>query len=301
MTIVIIGYGTQGKKRHSVLKKKKKKILIVDPIYIHANAKKIEDIKEYYSHAFVCTPDNIKLKIISYLLEKNIKILVEKPLYLKKKADYKFIVNLLKKYRKSQIYVAYNHRFEPNIQRLKKYISKEKIGNIFLIEMYYGNGTSKLWQQSNWRRNDNKGVVLDLGVHLLDIYLYLFGKMPNKNVFFINSKNENKNIDYAVFGSVKNNLTLKFTTSLIDWKNKFEINIIGEKGSIHVNNLCKWGDSIFTYRKRKLPSGIPVEKVIIEKKGDPTWSKEHKYFFNSNKISNYNNDLEIKKYIDNIF
>ena len=48
-------------------------------------------------------------------------------------------------------------------------------------------------------------------------------------------------------------------------------------------------------------TGSIRSSFIIEKKGDPTWRKEHKYFFNSNKISNYNNDLEIKKYIDNIF
>ena len=52
--------------------------------------------------------------------------------------------------------------------------------------MYYGNGTSMLWKKSPWRSKEKKGVVYDLGPHLLDTYLYLFGKLPSKPIFLIN-------------------------------------------------------------------------------------------------------------------
>jgi len=70
-----------------------------------------------------------------------------------------------------------------------------------------------------------------------------------------------------------------------------------------MNNLCKWDNSILTYRKRKLPSGKPKEYIYEHKKGDPTWSLEHDYLFNINKKNktNYKNDIKIKKYIDNLF
>ena len=131
----------------------------------------------------------------------------------------------------------------------------------------------------------------------------LFGNLPKKNNFFIKSKNENSNIDFATFGYFHRNYVCKFTTSLIDWKNKFEINIIGSEGSLHIESLCKWSSSKFIYRKRVKPSGIPKEINFIEKKGDPTWVLEHKYVLNKkNKIvSNYKNDLIIKNYIDSIF
>ena len=39
---------------------------------------------------------------------------------------YKKIEKALKLYKKSSLYVAYNHRFEPNIIKLKKYLDKKK-------------------------------------------------------------------------------------------------------------------------------------------------------------------------------
>ncbi len=303
MSLVIIGFGTQGKKRSNILKKNNIKHFIVDPLYKKANSKKIELFTQYYTHAFICTPDSLKYKIIKYLIKKNIKILVEKPLYLDKNSEYKNIQKLLHKYNKSTLYVAYNHRFEPNIIRMKNFLNYRKIGKVFSIEMYYGNGTSKLWSRSDWRKEDKKGVIIDLAPHLLDIYLFLFKKLPNKNNFLIKSKNENKNIDYAIFGYSNEKFICKFTTSLIDWKNKFEINIIGSNGSLHIQSLCKWSDSKFIYRKRIKPSGIPKEQIFLEKKGDPTWELEHKHFFKkqNQSIVNYKNDLLIKNYIDSIF
>lgn len=303
MSLVIIGFGTQGKKRSKILKKNKINHYIIDPFYNNADSKNIETFKIKFTHAFICTPDSVKYKLIIFLLKKNIKILVEKPLYLNDINKYRNIKKLLQIYKKSKLYVAYNHRFEPNIIRLKKYLNFKNIGKIYSIEMYYGNGTAKLWSNSDWRKKDKKGVITDLAPHLLDIYLFLFGKMPNKNTFLIKSKNENKNIDHAIFGYANNKFICKFTTSLINWKNKFEINIIGSNGSAHVQSLCKWTDSKFIYRRRVKPSGVPKEVIFIEKKGDPTWMLEHEYFLKqkNNKIFNYYNDIVIKKYIDSIF
>ena len=83
MSIVIIGYGTQGKKRSDILRQNKIDHYIVDPIYAKAHADKIQNLNFKYTHAFVCTPDSLKFDIIIFLLDKNIKILVEKPLYFK--------------------------------------------------------------------------------------------------------------------------------------------------------------------------------------------------------------------------
>ena len=84
------------------------------------------------------------------------------------------------------------------------------------------------------------------------------------------------------------------------WKNTLRCDIIGTKGSLHLNSLCKWGPSVLKLRKRVFPSGKPIEKKFIIKKKDPTWKLEHNYFFKlikSKKISNLSNDI----YINNIF
>ena len=70
MSLAIIGFGTQGKKRFKLLKKEKSKFYIVDPVYDNADFKRIQDLDKTITHAFVCTPDQEKFKIIKYLIKK---------------------------------------------------------------------------------------------------------------------------------------------------------------------------------------------------------------------------------------
>ena len=51
--------------------------------------------------------------------------------------------------------------------------------------------------------------------------------------------------------------------SLCMWKNTFSCDVIGSKGSAHLNSLCKWSRNEFIYRKRKIPSGKPIESKIF--------------------------------------
>jgi len=112
-----------------------------------------------------------------------------------------------------------------------------------------------------------------------------------KKWIFINNNNRGNVLEFSE--EPLKNIPIK----LIDWKNKFEANIIGSKGSLHVNCLCKWGPSTLTLRKRILPSGKPKEVVNIRASKDPTWEKEEKYFkkISRKNLNNFRNDLVIKK------
>ena len=47
---------------------------------------------------------------------------------------------------------------------------------------------------------------------------------------------------------------------------------------INEDNLCKWGPSKISLRKRVFPSGRPKEKNITFNYKDPTWNAEHNFF-----------------------
>jgi len=87
------------------------------------------------------------------------------------------------------------------------------------------------------------------------------------------------------------------------WKNTFQCDIIGSKGSIHLNSLTKWSNSSLLIRRRKIPSGVPKEKEIIYKKGDPTWKEELKFFKDliiKNKKTSIEKNILINKILNNI-
>ena len=61
---------------------------------------------------------------------------------------------------------------------MKKLIESKKLGKIYNCKIFYGNGTSLLVKKSKWR-DKGKGVLNDIGSHLLDLCLYWFSDKIN--------------------------------------------------------------------------------------------------------------------------
>jgi len=274
MKVIIVGLGVQGKKRMKVAGKDV--VATVDPFVKQASHKSIYDVAiNSYDAALLCVPDEIKINLIIYFLKNNKHILVEKPLLSKNKRDLNKIKSLVKKNKKI-CYTAYNHRFEPHIQNIKKLLNKKAIGKIYFINIFYGNGTAKLVKNSSWR-DKKSGVLKDLGSHIIDIIFFIFKKKIKSFKTVAIKKFENKSPDYFNL-EYNNKIRINLEGTLLSWKNKFHLDIFGKKGSIHMNNLCKWGPSSLEIHKRIFPSGIPVVKKNILKQKDPTWSLEYNFF-----------------------
>ena len=300
MKILIVGLGVQGQKRKKLLNKK----LIfatVDKKNKSADFKNIKDAPlDKFDSVFVCTPDSEKFKILNYCIANKKNALIEKPLVA---GSEKKIKELENKANKANIvfYSAYNHRFEPHFVTIKKIVKSRILGKIYYCHIFYGNGTARLVRNNKWR-DKGLGIIQDLGPHLMDTIQFWFNQKLSFKIIFKN-KFENRSPDHAILFSKKNNFFVKLEMSMCMWKNTLRCDIIGSRGSIHLDSLCKWGPSSLRILKRKLPSGYPQEKKIIIKKKDPTWKLEHNHFFKLIKLrkkNNLNKDMRINKILRNI-
>ena len=123
MKVLIVGYGVQGQKRKKILKKNFF-YASLDTKNQKADFSKISDVpNDKYDSVFLCVPDDQKQYLIEYFINLKKNILVEKPLVLKKKSDYKKLQSLSKK-NKVYIYTAYNHRFEPHVEKVREILKK---------------------------------------------------------------------------------------------------------------------------------------------------------------------------------
>ena len=304
MRLVIVGLGVQGQKRKIVAGKSV--VSAVDPFCADAQYKRIEDVPlESYDAALLCIPDNPKIEIIEYLLSHRKHLLVEKPLFAANPAD---LVRLKELAEKNRVvcYTAYNHRFEPHFERMRESISSGRLGRIYSIRMFYGNGTASLVRESTWR-DRGAGVLSDLGSHLLDTALFWLGK-PYAG-FRIHAANcfENCAFDHVAFGNVVEEAgdpLLQFEVTLLSWRNHFYADVFAEHGSAHISSLCKWGPSTFTLRDRKLPSGRPNEESITLVQPDPTWDIEYQHFIqlceNGGGKGNIDNDIWINNTLSSL-
>jgi scyllo-inositol 2-dehydrogenase (NADP+) len=275
MRTLVVGLGVQGLKRRQFAGGDL--VATVDPANPAADHRSIGDVPlASYDAAIVCTPDEPKFELLSTCLENGKHVLVEKPLWARSVAD---LEHLQQRARAKRVVcaTAYNHRFEPHYVRMRDLIASGRLGQIYSCRMFYGNGTARLVRDSAWR-DKGAGVLPDLGSHLLDICRFWFGNFAD--AFEVASANcfENQSPDHVVISSGGNRPRIELEMTLLMWRNHFTCDVLAERGSAHIQSLCKWGPATFTHRRRKLPSGAPPEESIILTEEDPTWALEYAHF-----------------------
>lgn len=218
MRILIIGYGSIGKRHYAILKDFKivKNIDVVTKQNIDniKTFKILDDIKDIsvYDY-FIISSETIKhYEQLKYICNKvsNKKILVEKPLYDKKYEDIKT---------NNKIYTAYNLRFHPIIEKLKEILKNEKIYYANIICGQY----LPTWRVgSDYRKsysadiNQGGGVLRDLS-HELDYTNWLFGEIDT--IQSINTKISDLEINsddiFTAIATTKNKIIINITMDYI--------------------------------------------------------------------------------------
>ena len=298
MRVIIVGLGVQGIKRRAVAGKEV--VATVDPFHAEADYKSLADVPlSTFDAALVCTPDDVKLELLTHLLSNGKHLLVEKPLFASDNSALEELARIAK-LKGVVCYTAYNHRFEPHFVRMKKTIESGRLGKIYCVRMFYGNGTARLVRDSAWR-DQGAGVLPDLGSHLLDTALFWFGKPSVPFEIYSSNRFENSSFDHFSFGA-NGSPVLQLEMTLLNWRNHFYADVFAEKGSAHIQSLCKWGPSSFTFRDRKLPSGRPDEEALTLVQPDPTWGLEYQYFKKLCTIgeSNIENDIWINSILNDL-
>jgi len=295
MRVVVVGLGVQGHKRREVAGDSV--AATIDPVNKDADFQDLRKVSlSDFDAALMCTPDEIKLELLQYLLSNGKHVLVEKPLLSNDDSELEALKNLAKDHN-AVCYTAYNHRFEPHFVKMKELIDGGVLGRIYSIRMFYGNGTARIVRESAWR-DQAAGVLPDLGSHLLDTVRFWLGDSFDFPIEVRGAyRHENKSFDHVILGG-SGNPALQLEMTMLSWRNHFTADIFAENGSAHIESLCKWGPSTFTHRTRVLPSGRPPEESITLVEPDPTWAAEYAYFTSlcqSDGEGNLDNDIWLNR------
>lgn len=289
MRYLIVGFGNIGKKRAAVLGKKFAASFDpnakTNPDY--TNLKSIpEDI---YDVAVLTVPQQFKFDLTKHFLGLGKHVLNEKPFIISRNR----LEELKKLAKKNKVifHTSYNHRFEPNIQKLTKKIKSNLFGKFYFGRMIYSFGNIQE-RIGTWRETEF-GVLEEIAPHLIDLCFSLFGYKGKDFKNLLSRKIESKIFDHWVFATTDQKIIIE--TSSLSWKNLFSIDLYFQKGSLHINGLRKWGGGQYIEGKRVLPSGIPIEKSLIDKGLDNSWVDDFTYFekmVKENKLS-YESDLQM--------
>jgi predicted dehydrogenase len=312
----IIGLGKMGQIRKRAIEKNNGQIISIYDIQQSEIDKKyrVSDSDNIFNNPkiniiFLCVPNYLNKQLTIKGLKSKKHIFCEKPPAFNLK-ELKEIMNIEKRSNKKLMY-GFNHRHHDSIKYIKQIVSSGEMGKILWMRGRYGKNVNKSFFKS-WRSDYKKsggGILIDQGIHLLDLFLYLAGDFHKVQSFISNSYWKIDNVEdnaFIILKNKKNNITASLHSTMTQWRHLFSWEIFLEKGSIILNGIKtpsdSYGDEVLTISDRKQ---FREEKFTY--KIDNSWDSEIKYFFNAIKnnenisIGNSNDALKLIKIIDEVY
>lgn len=124
----------------------------------------------------VCVPNNLHLPLTIAALQSGKHVLCEKPLARRGDEAQQMVQAAIDNRR--VLHTAFNHRQRGDVQTLKRYIDEGGLGRIYHAKAYWmrRQGIPTLGSWFTNKEMAGGGPLIDLGVHVLDIALYLLGE-----------------------------------------------------------------------------------------------------------------------------
>ncbi len=187
----------------------------------------------------IATPTNTHSEIALEALKAGKDTLVEKPMA-RTSEEAKRIHEAAKKYKK-HLMIGMNLRYRPDAMLLKSLINSKELGDLFLIKCSWIKPQSS---SSKWfidKSISGGGVIMDLGIVILDLALWLYDFIPIKSVSVQKFHHKLKDVEDSAVGFIRleNGSVISFEVSwsLYSETNGFNLTAFGTKGSAMLNPL----------------------------------------------------------------
>jgi len=210
----------------------------------YPSAKKYQDYKEMTENenldaVIIATPTSTHTEIALHCLKSNINVLIEKPIAINYE-EAKEINNAAKKHKKIAM-VGMNLRFRPDAMLMKSIINSGELGELFYIKCSWLRKKSSAQKWFVNKKQSGGGVVIDLGIVLLDLALWMFNNNKIESVSVQTFNHALKDIEESAIGLIRfeNEQVIAFEVSweLYSETDSFSMVVHGTKGTAHLNPL----------------------------------------------------------------
>ena len=178
---------------------------------------------------------------------------------------------------------GFNHRYHESVQDAMKLIQSGEFGKIINMRGVYGKSKLITFNQPDWRTKREiagGGVLLDQGIHMVDLMRLFAGEFIDVKSFISNSHWGYKVEDnaYALMRT-SNGIIAMLNSSATQWRHRFNLDINLERGSIILGGILSgtksYGDE--TLRVATVDhdndNGNPKE-YLTNYNFDPSWEEE---------------------------
>ena len=323
LKIGIIGYGKMGKTRHEAINEVggAEVVAISEPTSVEAEGLPNISYEELLARTdvnaiIISTPNflNKELTIKALLAGKH--VFCEKPPAFTAK-DMQDIRNIEAGSPHLKLMYGFNHRHHDSVIKMKEKIISGEYGQVLWMRGRYGKSVNEDYY-NNWRAKKDLaggGILLDQGIHMLDLFLHLSGDFDRVKAELSNSfwKLEVEDNAFVLLKNTITGVNASLHSTMTQWRHLFSLEVFLEKGYMVLNGLVtsskSYGEEILTLAKNK--SSVPAvsweDEEKIEYNKDNSWRYEIEHFFNAIRndskieVGNSNDALRLMSIIDKIY
>jgi len=301
MNCVVFGYGYMGAIRYSVLRQNPdvKEIIVVDPQIDSKHneidglvlAKSSEVPWDRVDIAFICTPNHVTADLCVESLKNCGNVFCEKPPG-RNWEDFCKIADGAASVPNHRLVFGFNHRLHPSIQAAKTLIGEGGLGNILYVKGTYGKSGGSQYKES-WRNNkelSGGGILLDQGIHMLDIFSVFLGNLTLRDAILVDSfwKCGVEDNAFVLLESQEGTPAFLHSSATL-WKHTFRIEIGCQHGYLFASGFLSktgsYGREQLVIGRRQfeneaLALGNPREEIIHFDR-DESWDREVNDFINA--------------------
>ncbi len=294
INVGIAGYGIVGKKRGECINKNQHLNLVAVCDRNFEYTGKFDDGVCFYpdyndllDHGidalFVCLTNDVAAEVTIAGLNSGMHVFCEKP----PGQNLEQISNVIqteKAHTNLKLKYGFNHRYHESVKYAFKIINSGELGDIVDFNAVYGKSkvVTATGPNADWRSKRKiagGGILLDQGIHMVDLIRYFSGDF--EEVYsFISNKYWGYDVEdnaYAIMRTADGKVAV-LQSSATQWRHDFRLHITLEKGSIILKGILSstksYGAETLTVAyKTDDEHGDPKEK-IIRYNYDPSWEDE---------------------------
>ena len=263
---------------------------------------------------FVCTPNHLNQPLTAAALSHGKHVFCEKPPAFTA-AEVEEIVTIERRSGLTLMY-GFNHRHHDSLIHARQLVRSGTYGRVLWMRGRYGKSVDANFYET-WRSKRELaggGILIDQGIHMLDLFLMLAGDFDEVHAFVSNIY-WNLNVEDNVFVILKSSdgLVASLHSTMTQWRHLFSFEVFLEKGYIVANGLLTpsgtYGEEVLTVAKNRTiaPAAMWSDEERTTYEVDNSWRAEVKHFFEAIQaghpvtIGTSSDALRVMRLVDRIY
>jgi predicted dehydrogenase len=293
LRVGIAGYGVVGKRRKACVDQRsdmhlvavcdrefKSSGMLADGVQCYPDYQAL--LEQNLDILIVCLTNEIAAEVVIAGLNKGTHVFCEKPPG-RNVEDILRVIECEKLHPNLKLMYGFNHRYHESVKDALQLIQSGNFGRIINMRGVYGKSKLITFNQPDWRIKREiagGGVLLDQGIHMVDLMRLFAGEFSEVQSYVSNSHwgYDVEDNAYALMRA-KNGVVGMLHSSATQWRHRFNLDINLERGSIILGGILSgsksYGAETLTVitADHERDNGDPKEQLTRYNK-DPSWEEE---------------------------